>query len=407
MYNVFTILEVDVGKLYVDINSGFHNLITDSFYIILYATSIEICKKRKKIYIGNEREDENMAKGKAKQVEIKDLPILNIGGKNYYAFNVALRYLKQNNKEQFKGMTQKKFKEQFGEDSIFKLVGCGSWISVELFNELANKMTKVVVKTLDQEIRWKQDGAKLGQLFFVKDEVTAKAHQQLVSQIPAKAMESLEKFEAVSCDRDGERLMDNLNHLIDITHDFHNEGYTSVMPYLYEDGTGYLIGNGVFLQVNNWGYDYELFNGFDESGDWEADKHGKICRFVDEFKGVPEHMKVFEPCPIDFTGMTPKQAIAECFNRGLFIDDCDFMSIQCGSIDVNVDHNLLLHIISGESYQLPSHLDKKGRLVDLTDILANEGIVVDDCKSNNVINDTYEYEPQVIDAEFVEVIEGM
>ena len=347
-----------------------------------------------------------MAKGKAKQVEIKDLPILNIGGKNFYAFNVALRYLKQNNKEQFKGMTQKKFKEQFGEDSIFKLVGCGSWISVELFNELSCKLTKVVVKTLDQEIRWKQDGAKLGQLFFVKDEVTAKAHQQLVSQIPAKAMESLEKFEAVSCDRDGERLMDNLNHLIDITHDFHNEGYTSVMPYLYEDGTGYLIGNGVFLQVNNWGYDYELFNGFDESGDWEADKHGKICRFVDEFKGVPEHMKVFEPCPIDFTGMTPKQAIAECFNRGLFIDDCDFMSIQCGSIDVNVDHNLLLHIISGESYQLPSHLDKKGRLVDLTDILAEEGIVVDDCKSNNVINDTYEYESQVIDAEFVEVIEG-
>ena len=348
-----------------------------------------------------------MAKGKTtKQVEIKDLPILNVNGKNYYAFNVALRYLKQNNKEQFKGMTQKKFKEVYGEESIFKLVGCGSWISVELFNELSCKLTKVVVKTLDQEIRWKQDGAKLGQLFFVKDEVTAKAHQQLVAEIPARAMESLEKFEAVNCDAEGERLLKVLDNLIESCKDFHAHGHTSVRPYLYEKGYGYLIGDGVFVTVSDWTYDYKTYTAEEAEG-WQTEKIGKLCRYVESFGGREEHMQEFVKAPIDFTGMTPKEAIVECWRRGLFSDDCDYMNVdECGSIDVSIDHSELLHIISGESYQLPSHLDKKGRLVDLTDILAEEGIVVDDCKSNNVINDTYEYESQVIDAEFVEVIEG-
>ena len=354
----------------------------------------------------NEREDENMAKGKAKQVEIKDLPILNIGGKNYYAFNVALRYLKQNNKEQFKGMTQKKFKEQFGEDSIFKLVGCGSWISVELFNELSCKMTKVVVKTLDQEIRWKQDGAKLGQLFFVKDEVTAKAHQQLVAEIPARAMESLEKFEAVNCDSEGERLLKVLDNLIESCKDFHAHGHTSVRPYLYENSTGFLIGDGVFVTVSDWTYNYTTYTAeeAEEAKGWQLEKVGKLCRYVESFGGREDNMEEFVKAPIDFRGMTPRQAIIECWQRNLFVDDCDWMSVECSSIDVSIDHNELLSIIG--SHELPSHLDKKGRLVDLTDILAEEGIVVDDCKSNNVINDTYEYESQVIDAEFVEVIEG-
>ena len=338
------------------------------------------------------------------KVEIKDLPILNVNGKNYYAFNVALRYLKQNNKK-FKGMTQKKFRERYGEDSIFKLTGCGSWISVELFNELSHKLTKVVVKTLDQEIRWKQDGAKLGQLFFVKDEVTAKAHQQLVAEIPARAMESLEKFEAVNCDAEGERLLKMLDNLIESCKDFHAHGHTSVRPYLYEKGYGYLIGDGVFVAVSDWTYDYKTYTAEETEG-WQTEKIGKLCRYVESFGGREEHMQEFVKAPIDFTGMTPKEAIVECFKRNLFVDDCDWMSVECSSIDVSIDHNELLHIISGESYQLPSHLDKKGRLVDLTDILAEEGIVVDDCKSNNVINDTYEYESQVIDAEFVEVIEG-
>ena len=312
-----------------------------------------------------------MAKGK--QVEIKDLPILNVNGKNYYAFNVALRYLKQNNKK-FKGMTQKKFRERYGEDSIFKLTGCGSWISVELFNELSCKMTKVVVKTLDQEIRWKQDGAKLGQLFFVKDEATAKAHQKLVEEIPTRAMESLEKFEAVSCDRDGEKLLNVLDKLIESCKDFHAHGHTSVRPHLYENSTGFLIGNGVLLQVTDYTYDYTTYTE-EEANGWQTEKIGKLCRYVESFGGREEHMQEFVKAPIDFTGMTPKEAIIECWRRGLFSDDCDYMNVdECGSIDVSIDHSELLHIISGESYQLPSHLDKKGRLLDLTDILKQEGI---------------------------------
>ena len=345
-----------------------------------------------------------MAKGKTtKQVEIKDLPILNVNGKNYYAFNVALRYLKQNNKEQFKGMTQKKFKEVYGEDSIFKLTGNGSWISVGLFNELANKMTKVVVKTLDQEIRSKEDGAKLGALFFVKDEVTAKAHQQLVAEIPARAIESLEKFEAVNCDAEGERLLKVLDNLIESCKDFHAHGHRSVRPYLYEKGYGYLIGDGVFVTVSDWTYDYRTYTA-EEADGWQTEKIGKLCRYVESFGGRGENMEEFVKAPIDFSGMTPKEAIIKCWGQNLFVDDCDFMSIQCGSIDVIIDHNELLSIIG--SHELPSHLDKKSRLVDLTDILLNEGIVIDDCKSNNVIDDTYEYQSQVIDAEFVEVIEG-
>lgn len=342
-----------------------------------------------------------MAKGKTKQVEIKDLPILNLNGKNYYAFNVALRYLKQNNKEQFKGMTQKKFKEVYGEDSIFKLTGNGSWISVGLFNELANKMTKVVVKTLDQEIRWKQDSASLGQLLFVKDEMTKKAHQQLVAEIPARAMESLEKFEAVNCDAEGERLLKVLDNLIESCKDFHAHGHTSVRPYLYEKGYGYLIGNGVFVTVSDWTYDYKTYTA-EEADGWQTEKIGKLCRYVESFGDREDNMQEFVKAPINFAGMTPKEAIFECFKRNLFVDDCDWMSVNCSSIDVNIDHNELLSIIG--SHELPSHLDKKGRLVDLTDILAEEGIVVDDCKDEVVINDTYEL--QVIDAEFVEVIEG-
>lgn len=338
-----------------------------------------------------------MAKGKTKQVEIKDLPILNIGGKNYYAFNVALRHLKQNNKE-FKGMTQKKFKEQFGEDSIFKLVGCGSWISVELFNELSCKLTKVVVKTLDQEIRWKQDGANIGALFFVKDEMSKKAHQQLVAEIPARAIESLEKFEAVNCDAEGERLLKVLDNLIESCKDFHAHGHTSVRPYLYEKGYGYLIGDGVFVTVSDWTYDYTTYTEQEADG-WQTEKIGKLCRYVESFGGREDNMEEFVKAPIDFRGMTPRQALVECWNRGLFVDDCDWMNVECGSIDVSIDHNELLSIIG--SHELPSHLDKKGRLVDLTDILLNEGIVIDDCKDEVVINDTYE--PQVIDAEFIEI----
>ena len=336
------------------------------------------------------------------KVEIKDLPILNVNGKNYYAFNVALRYLKQNNKK-FKGMTQKKFRERYGEDSIFKLTGCGSWISVELFNELSHKLTKVVVKTLDQEISSKKDGAKLGVLFFVKDEATAKAHQKLVEEIPTRAMESLEKFEAVSCDRDGEKLLNVLDKLIESCKDFHAHGYTSVRPYLYENSTGYLIGDGVFVTVSDYTYDYKTYTE-EEANGWQTEKIGKLCRYVESFGGREEHMQEFVKAPINFSGMSPRQAILECWRRGLFSDDCDFMSVECGSIDVSIDHNELLHIISGESYQLPSHLDKRGRLLDLTDILAEEGIVVD-CK-NEVMIDTYEYEyePQAIDAEFIEII---
>lgn len=300
------------------------------------------------------------------KVEIKDLPILNVNGKNYYAFNVALRYLKQNNKK-FKGMTQKKFRERYGEDSIFKLTGCGSWISVELFNELSHKLTKVVVKTLDQEISSKKDGAKLGALFLVKDEVTAKAHQKLVEEIPTRAMESLEKFEAVSCDRDGEKLLNVLDKLIESCKDFHAHGYTSVRPYLYENSTGFLIGNGVLLQVTDYTYDYTTYTE-EEANGWQTEKIGKLCRFNEN----TDTMEEFIPCDINFTGMTPKEAIIECWKQGLFIDDYDWVYTQHCSVDVTLGYSELLSILSGEKFECKS--SKSNRLVDLTDILKQEGI---------------------------------
>ena len=304
-----------------------------------------------------------MAKGK--QVEIKDLPILNIGERNYYAFNTALRYLKQNNKK-FKGMTQKKFKEVYGEDSIFKLTGCGSWISVELFNELSHKLTKVVVKTLDQEIRSKEDGAKLGALFFVKDEVTAKAHQRLVEEIPTKALESLEKFEAVNCDADGERLLKVLDKLIESCKDFHEHGHTTVRPHLYEKGYGYLIGDGVFVTVSDYTYDYTTYTE-EEANGWQTEKIGKLCRFNEN----TDTMEEFIPCDINFTGMTPKEAIIECWKQGLFVDDYDWVYAQHCSIDITLEHSELLGILGGEKFECKS---SKGRLLDLTDILKQEGI---------------------------------
>ena len=124
-------------------------------------------------------------------VEIKDLPILNYQGKTYYALNVAIKYIKQNNPKMEK-LTMKKFKKEY---ETLKLTGCGYWISVELFNELSCKLTKVVVKTLDQTIQSKESGVALGALFFVKDEVTRKAHEQLVAKIPNNAMEEVVKFE--------------------------------------------------------------------------------------------------------------------------------------------------------------------------------------------------------------------
>ena len=157
---------------------------------------------------------------KAKTIEIKDLPILNVGGKNYYAFNVAIRYLKQNNKEQFKGMTMKKFKEVYGEDSIFKLSGCGSWMSVELFNELSNKLTKVVVKTLDEGIKSKEKVANITSLFFVKDEITAKIHQQHMANIFTEDKKELEQFELSTLGEE-KKLIETLDLLIEQTKVIH------------------------------------------------------------------------------------------------------------------------------------------------------------------------------------------
>lgn len=337
-----------------------------------------------------------MAK-KTKTIEIKDLPILNVNGVNYYAFNMALKYLKQNNKEQFKGVTMKKFKEIYGEDSVFKLVGCGSWIEVELFNELSNKMTKVVVKTLDQTVKSKLSGASFCELLFVKDEVTRKAHEQLVTQIPAKAMEEVERFE-LSTLKDNEKLMKAIDNIIEITKDFHKHGYTSVRPYIYENGKGYLIGQGVLLAVNDWGYNYSTF---EDEGDWEADKIGKLCRYVEEWEGVAEHMQEFVPCDVDFSGMAPNEAIIECWNRGLFVDECDFMQVNYSSIDIDVNHDELLHLVSGAKYDRPQHLVKNKRLVDLTQMLEQAGIVIDDSKVAVV----EEYEPTVIEAEYYEIVE--
>lgn len=337
-----------------------------------------------------------MAK-KTKEIQIKDLPIMNVEGTSYYAFNVALKFLKQHNKEQFKGMTMKKFKEQYGEDSIFKLAGCGSWITVEFFNELSDKMTKVVVKTLDQAVKSKLSGAAFCELLFVKDEVTKKAHEQLVAQIPAKAMKEMEQFE-LSTLTDSENLMEAIDNLIQVTKDFHSHGYTSARPFMYESGKGYLIGKGILLRVDNWGYDYSTFEGV---GDWEADKIEKLCRYVEEYKGVAEHMQEFVPCDIDFSGMSPSQAAIECWNRGLFVDECDYMQVNYGSIDFDIDHDELLHIVSGTKYDRPDHLVKNKRLVDLTPILEQAGIVIDDNKVEVIEG----YEPMVIEAEFYEIVE--
>lgn len=116
---------------------------------------------------------------KTTNIEIKDLPLLTLYGVEYYAFNVALKYLKQNNKSQFKGITMKKFKEIYGEDSIFKLTGCGSWITVEFFNQLV--ADKVVVE--------------------IEDEVEVEQEEEVVEEVVSDTISTCEN-EPVSNDTD-------------------------------------------------------------------------------------------------------------------------------------------------------------------------------------------------------------
>lgn len=283
---------------------------------------------------------------KAVKVELTDLPIMNVGGVNYYAFNVALRYLKQNNKE-FKGMTMKKFKEQYGEDSIFKLTGCGSWISVELFNELSNKMTKVVVKSSQQEIKGKEHASAFAGIFTVRDEATKRAHEQVIKEIPNKVHEELVKLEEADIfAKDTDTLINNIYELLDRHKEFSKHGYNTV-PFMNEKGTGYLVGDGVFVQFNFDGYDYCEFNGFDDCGDWEADKFGKLCKYVDAFNGISEHMGEFVPIHMNFTGMTPYECFLECYKLGMLKDN-DGWSLSIEGTDAFISREEFLELIGVE-----------------------------------------------------------
>lgn len=317
---------------------------------------------------------------KTTNIEIKDLPILNVNGVNYYAFNVAIKYLKQHN-AQFKGMSMKKFKEVYGEDSIFKLTGCGSWITVELFNELANVLTKVVVKTVDEEIR-KSRGMLPLTKFMLRD-APKEVLDQIEASIPTQAMEKVVSFEQCGIG-DGYKLINAIEQAIKYTKDFHSHGYTSVRPHVYENGDSFLIGNGVLLEITTIDWEnYHTYNSAEHEG-WESHMDGKLCRFVD----TGEYLEQFIPCGYDFSGMTPRDVAIECWNKRLFKNEVDFFGVHDGSIYYGIRHEELLELLYGESTK---------RLIDLTEILEQEGIKIDS------VNRIESEELTVVEADYYEI----
>lgn len=263
-------------------------------------------------------------------MEIKDFTVLNVNGVNYYALKDVCAYL---------GMTQKGYEEEYG--NVYKLYG-GKWITVDDFNEVTNTITKVVFNTYHKQLAHEESMSQFAKLLLVRDERSKRAFEQIDNERPLKVMEKIVSMQDENVSDLLEQAQKDVENIRNVVAGFKRGGY-DVDVLCYYNGkkfNWYVVGNGVFVEINNWGYDYFYYDettNVDE--DWhEVEFENKIVKWNDDT------YVEFKPLNIDFTGMNLSECIATCLKYGLMIMDYDFI----GTDDTCFEHSTVLEMLLGD-----------------------------------------------------------
>ena len=263
-------------------------------------------------------------------MEIKDFTVMNYCGVNYYALKDICSYL---------GMTQKNYEEQHG--NVYKLYG-SKWITVDDFNEVANVITKVVFNTYHKQLSNDKSMSEFAKLLFAKDEHSKRAFEQMDKERPQKAMEKIISMQDENVSNLLQEAQKDVENVRNVVTGF-KRGWYDVDVLCYYNGkklNWYAVGNGVFVEINNWGYDYFYY---DETTDVDEDWHdvefeNKIVKWNDET------YVEFKPLNIDFTGMNLSECIATCLKYDLMIMDYEFI----GTDDTCFEHSMILEMLLGD-----------------------------------------------------------